>query len=105
MRNSTSCRASLRASALLVATLSALTTHPASAQTAANVVCEQAYNSCSDECVHLGVITVRCFNRCKRSYRICAVKQLVLPSRPGRVQSTQPAAVQGPAPRSMDSVQ
>jgi hypothetical protein len=105
MRNHTVRRVTPGAFALLVAGLSVCASHPAAAQTAGKIACERTYDSCSEQCVHLGVITVRCFNRCKRSYQLCAVKQFVLPSRPRPSQPTQPAAVEGPAPRSMDSVQ
>jgi hypothetical protein len=94
-------RMPLWTSMLLAALLSVAATGPAAAQTAGKIACERAYDACSDECVHLGVITTRCFNRCKRSYQLCAVKQLVLPSKP----STLPAATPGPVPRSMDSIQ
>jgi hypothetical protein len=105
MRNHTIRRVLFGVSVLLVGTLSAFATRPAATQTAGKIACERAYDSCSEECVHLGVITARCFNRCKRSYRLCSVRQLVLPSRPRTPPATQPAAAQTPIPRSMDSVQ
>ena len=80
-------------STVLMLTLPVFMGNEASAQSSRTIACEQTFDACNDACVRQGVITARCFNRCKRSNSLCAIRQLVLPS----VRSREPAGSQAPA--------
>ena|SRR5215813_6900033 len=86
---------------MLIAAVSLPVGGPASAQGSAKVVCEQAFDACSDACVHLGVITARCFNQCKRRYQVCSIRRSILPN----AFRSKPAATQVPTQSSVDRIQ
>ena len=57
--------------------------HPSAslAQSAQAQSCTDAYDTCRDQCVHLGAIKAECFTRCKRRLYFCSTKELLSPAR------------------------